>query len=93
MPDVTLGPSNTIAVLAASGVYRLRGVTPTTMTVNLLNIGPGSIYIRQPQDPAVAGADSRMVPANFFLNGLTIDGQAGLGIVADADTTISLGLI
>jgi hypothetical protein len=90
MPDVTLGKYNTVAVTAAAGVYWLKSATGLTMTVNLLNVGPGSIYVREPQAPAVGAADSLPLPANFYLNGLTFDGAIGLGVIAEADTMLGV---
>jgi hypothetical protein len=87
MPNVTLGPYNTIAVAAASGVYHLSGASGFAAPVDVMNLGPGSVYIRSDKDPTVNDPGALALPANWALNGLT---AANLGIIAGADTTISV---
>jgi hypothetical protein len=92
MPNVTLGPYNSITIAAASGVYRLKFVPPGfTRNIDLMNLGPGAIFIRGgTTDPAVNDANSLQVPANWAVNSVTVDGSVGLGVIAAADTTISV---
>jgi hypothetical protein len=90
MPNVILGPFNTIAVAAAQGVYRLTGSQGIARTVDVLNVGPGSIYMRADKDPAISDPHALLLPPNWAKSGIIIDGRAGLGIVADADTMISV---
>ena len=90
MPDVTVGPFNTIAITAASGVYRLREAGGMSHPIDLLNIGPGSVFLRADLDPVVNDPNSLLLPANTGFNHLMVDGSLGLGIIATADTTISV---
>ena len=90
MPNVSLGSYNTLAVAAASGAYRLKPANGFSCTVDLMNAGAGAIYLRPDIDPTVADPKSLLVPANTALNGFTIDGATGIGVIAGADTTISV---
>ena len=90
MPNVTLGAFNTITVAAASGVYRLKWPAGFCRTLDLLNVGAGLLYIRSDADPSLSDPNSLAVPANVSVNGLKVDGNTGLGVIASADTTISV---
>lgn len=90
MANITIGPMNTIAITAASGANRLRFVGGFTHPVDVMNLGPGAIYIRQDADPTVADVNSLEVPANWAVNRVMVDGNTGLGLIAGADTTISV---
>lgn len=93
MPNITLTTYNTLAIAAASGVYRLTTAGQVgARTVDLLNNGPGAIYIRTSVDPATNDPNSMQLPANVAYNGLMIDSAQGLGVIAAADTTISVKL-
>jgi hypothetical protein len=88
MPNVTLGAYNTITVAAASGVYRLKSVN--LRTVDVMNLGTGAVFIRSDSDPSINDANSLQIPANWAANGLNIDSGTGLGVIAVADTTLSI---
>ena len=90
MPDVTVGPFNTVAITAASGVYRLTEAGGRSHPIDLMNVGPGSVFLRADLDPAVNDPNSLLLPANTGINHLVIDGSLGLGVIASADTTISV---
>jgi hypothetical protein len=91
MPNVTLGGYNTVAIAAASGVYRLSFVGGSTRSIDVMNLGGGAIFIRgDATNPTVNDPNSLSVPANWAANGLNVDGGTGLGIIAAADTTISV---
>lgn len=93
MPNVTLGNYNTVAITAVSGVYRLKfPVSGYDRTIDLMNLGPGAIFLREDADPTVSDAASLQLPANWAVNKLTVDGGVGLGIIAAADTAISVRL-
>lgn len=87
MPNVTLGAFNTVAITAASGVYRLAG---RAGSVDVMNLGPGAVYVRTDQDPTVADPNSLQIPANWAVNKLPADANNGLRVIAAADTTISV---
>lgn len=91
MPNVTLGSFNTVPIAAASGVYRLKFVGGSSRAVDLMNLGPGSVFIRSDAtDPALNDPNSMQLPANWAANKITVDGSNGLNIIAAADTTLSL---
>jgi len=91
MPNVTLGTFNSVAITAASGVYRLKFVGGSSRSVDLMNLGPGPVFIRSDAtDPTVNDANSLQLPANWAANKITVDGSNGLNIIAAADTTLSL---
>lgn len=90
MPNVTLGPFNTITVAAASGVYRLTWPQGFTRSLDVMNTGAGAVFLRSDADPTVNGANTLQLPANWAINKLSVDGTVGLGIIAAADTTISV---
>jgi hypothetical protein len=89
MPDVTLGTLNTITVTAGT-VYRLKGVAGMSRPADVLNIGPGAVFLRADLDPTVIDSHSLKLPAGFAVNALIVDGRVGLGVIADANTTISV---
>lgn len=90
MPNVTLSAFNTISVAAASGVYRLTFTPPGfARKVDIMNTGAGAISLSV-ADPTVNGAATLQIPANWAINGLTVDGTTGIGVIAAADTTISV---
>lgn len=93
MPNVTLGPLNTIAITAASGVYRLTGSTGFTRPVDIMNLGPGTIYIRADADPTAVDPKAIALPANWAMNKFMMDDRIGLGILGAADTLISVRVI
>lgn len=90
MPNVTIGAYNTIAITAVSGVYRLTWPSGFTRTIDVMNVGAGAISIRADADPTVNGANTLQLPSNYAINGLKVDGTIGLGVIAAADTTISV---
>jgi hypothetical protein len=90
MPNVTLGYFANVPITAASGVYRLKFVGGSSRTVDLMNLGPGAVFIRSDGDPTVNDANSLQLPANWAANKITVDGANGLNIIAAADTTLSL---
>ena len=92
MPNVTLGGLNTVAITAASGVYRLTYFPGSVdRSLDILNLGPGAIFIRlDSTNPSVNDPASLQLPANWAVNKLVVDDVTGLGIIAAADTTISV---
>ena len=92
MPNVILSAYNTVAVTAASGVYRLK-VPPGAgglRQIDMMNLGPGAVFIRADKDPTSSDMNSLQLPANWSINGLNVESNTGLGIIAAADTTISV---
>lgn len=92
MSDISLGPFNTLAISAGT-VYRLRGATGASGSnrpLDLLNIGPGTIYLRADLDPTLSDPYSLQLPAGWAVNDLITDGLIGLGVIADANTKISV---
>ena len=93
MPNLTLGSLNTLSIVAASGAYRLlpQGYS---RTLHVLNLGPGSIYIRgDATDPTVGDPLSLKLPSDWAQNDFSVMGGVGLGIIADANTTITVRVI
>lgn len=91
MPNVNLGAFNTVTVAAASGVYRLGWPAGGIRTVDLMNVGAGAIFIRADStNPTVNDPASLQLPANTAINRLTVDGSTGLGVIAAADSAISV---
>ena len=46
MANITLGPFNTILVTAASGANRLTWPQGFNRNLDILNLGPGAVYVR-----------------------------------------------
>ena len=93
MPNVTLANYATIAITAVSGVYRLRFPDPGyDRKIDLLNLGPGAVFVREDADPTLNDANSLSLPANWAINQLSAGGSVGVNIIAAADTTISVRL-
>lgn len=91
MPNVSLGTYSTIAIAAASGVYRLTIPQGFTRNVDVMNTGAGAISLRADSvNPTVNDPNSLQLPSNWAANGIPVDGVTGLGIIAAADTTISV---
>lgn len=92
MPNVTLGGFNTLPVAAASGAYRLAYLPPGfSRSVDVMNIGPGSIFIRTDgTNPILNDPNALEIPANWAFNNLSVDSTLGLSVIAAADTTISV---
>ena len=91
MPNVTLGPYNTITVAAASGAYRLQWPAGGGRTLDMMNTGTGAVFLRADSvNSTVNDANSLQLPPNWAINGLKVDGGAGLSVIAAADTTISV---
>lgn len=91
MPNISLGAVNTIALAAASGVYRLSFTGGASRSVDVLNMGTGTIFVRSDgTDPTVNDPASLALPGNFAANGLTVDGLNGMRVIAAADTTITV---
>jgi hypothetical protein len=72
-------------------VYTLTSGSGWAGAVDLLNIGPGSIFIRSDTNPVVNDPASLELPASIAFNGLTLN-PGGLFVIAGADTTITLRL-
>ncbi len=92
MPDVTLSAYNTVAITAAGGVYRLK-LPPGAgglRQIDVMNLGPGAVFIRSDKDPTSSDPNSLQLPANWSANNLNVESNTGLGIIAGADTTISV---
>jgi hypothetical protein len=58
--------------------------------VDILNLGPGAIFIRADKDPTTSDMNSLQLPANWSANRLNVESNTGLGIIAAADTTIGV---
>lgn len=88
MPDVTLGSQNTLNLTPADGVFYLRplGLIGAVRAVNVMNLGPGIVWIRTGADPAVNDPLSEKLPANTADNGVVF--QSFLGLIAETDTTV-----
>lgn len=94
MPNVTIGRLNTLAIAAASGVYRLKYPSSgPNRKVELTNIGPGVVYIRMDADPATNDPASLQVPVNGVIRDFTVDSGSGLGVIAAADATITIRML
>lgn len=94
MANITLSAYNSIAITAASGANRLVYPNPGyPRTVDVLNLGPGAVFIRADvTNPTVNDPAALQLPANYAFNGLKVDSALGIGIIAAADTTISVRL-
>ena len=90
MANITLGPFNTVPVTAASGANRLTWPAGFNRNLDILNLGPGAVYVRADANPATNDPNSMEIPANFAVNSIAVDGLIGLGVIAAADTTISV---
>jgi hypothetical protein len=82
MPDVTLYTFNTVA-LDQDVVYRLVPRASGTYYIDLLNLGPGTLYIRADGDPAPDDPQSETLPAMQYDNEIPVDGVKGLRILSD----------
>jgi hypothetical protein len=92
MPNVILSLYNTVAITAASGVYRLK-LPPGAgglRQIDLLNLGPGAIFIRADKDPTSTDMNSLQLPSNWAINAVNVESTTGLGVIASADTTIGV---
>jgi hypothetical protein len=58
--------------------------------IDVMNLGPGAVYIRADKDPTSGDPNSLQLPANWSANNLNVESNTGLGIIAGADTTISV---
>lgn len=92
MPDITLSIQNTV-ILTAGIVTRLfpSGNIGTVRKLNLMNLGPGVVWVRSQADPAVGDPQSEKLPANVADNGVVF--QSFLGLIAEADTTVVTRLV
>jgi hypothetical protein len=91
MANITLGPLNTILVTAASGANRLTWPQGFNRNLDILNLGPGVLVMRTDATaPTTSDPNALQLPANFAINHLAVDGAIGLGVIAVADTTISV---
>lgn len=92
MPDITLSPQNTVN-LTAGTVTRLfiPGGTGLVQAANLMNLGPGTVWVRTGTDPAVNDPKSEKLLANSADNGVQF--ARFIGLIAEADTTIVLRLV
>lgn len=88
---VTLKPYNTVT-LAATTVYQLVGPGGAGQILNIINLGPGSLYIRADADPSVGDANSFQVPASNtqLLSFPVIRGSNGLRVISDQAGKISV---
>lgn len=79
----TLQTYNTL-FLKPYDIYIL--VTPFAGTYyyNILNLGPGNVYLRGDGDPVVGGAATETLPASTADNAILVpDGLAGLRVMCD----------
>lgn len=84
-----LSSCNTVE-LSASTPLRLVAPAAGRYTVNLFNLGPGTLYYRFDGDPAVGDPGCVTLPANMPDNGISIDGTRGIGVISDQGTSISI---
>lgn len=92
MPDITLAPQNTLN-LAAGIVSRLflPGGTGLVQAANLMNLGPGTVWVRTGTDPAVNDPNSLKLVANSADNGLQF--ARFIGLIAEADAAVVVRLV
>lgn len=82
---VILTDFNTIVLLAGQAYQLVTSQAPPAgaFIYNILNLGPGSIYMRDNQDPAVGDPLSETLPANAADNGIFVgEGTQGLRVLA-----------
>lgn len=89
MDTFVLGPTNTVT-LAPGTVTRLKGALGVNRGVSMLNIGPGTVYLRVDDDPSVGDEYSIELPPGFGLNEVSIEGSQGVGAISDAPAKLSV---
>jgi len=83
-PTVTLKTFNTITLDHETLCHLVTGFCGS-YRVNILNLGPCTVYYRADADPAVNDPESITLPPGTADNGIVIpDGPAGLRVIAGA---------
>jgi len=90
MPDLTLQEFNTFN-LTANTVYRLITTLHGNYNYWVMNLGPGTLFLRANGDPSINNAQSETLPALVADNQIPIaDGLRGLGVITDQDGVITV---
>jgi hypothetical protein len=92
MPDVTLSTFNTIT-LTANTVYRLVPLTAGSYYINMLNLGPGTLYIRTEADPSPNDPQSETLPSGLYDNQMPLDSTKGVRILSDQAGAVTARLV
>ena len=71
-------------------VYELQPPEPGVFTANLLNLGPGWLYVRANAEPAVADPKATMLPPGGIDNQIRVSQR--LYVLASEDGTITVRL-
>jgi hypothetical protein len=90
MATVILGNFNTVS-LAAGTVARLKGPLGMNRAIAVLNIGPGTVFLRADDDPAVGDQFSLRLPPGFGLNEVPVD-ASGIGVISDGVAKLSVAV-
>lgn len=69
---------------------RLKGALGTNRHVDILNLGPGNVFLRADLDPTVGDVFSLILPPNWAVNDVAVDGTQGIGAIPDAAAKISV---
>jgi len=87
MPDVTLSIQNTLSI-GTTEVTRLihPGVHGATRRLNVINLGPGTIWLKSEGNPAVGDVTSEMLSVNIADNDVPY--QDFIGLIADQTSTV-----
>ena len=85
--DVTLYTFNTLTVVA-NRADRMITPNPGKYWINIMNLGPGSVWLRADAPPAVSDPRSEELLPMTADNQISIDGSRGLGIIPDANGTV-----
>lgn len=88
-PPITLTHCNTI-VLTPNVPQRMIAPASGRYMINILNLGPGTVYYCFDHDSSVADPLSITVPINFTDNDVHIDGVQGVSVVSDQNTTVAI---
>ena len=80
---------NTVPLTAGTGL-RLVAQVPGCYYLNLLNLGPGTLYYSVGSDPAVGDPASVTLPVNLADNQIVWDGAQGVGVISDQTGKISI---
>jgi hypothetical protein len=87
--SIQLDRFNTVN-LVANTVYELTPPEPNIHSLNLLNLGPGTVYLRANADPSPGDQQSATVPPGALDN--AIHTPSTLRVIADQDSAISVRL-
>jgi hypothetical protein len=80
---------NTVS-LTANTPLRLVAAVSGHYYMNILNLGPGTLYYKADGDPTVGDPSSLTLPPNMSDNQVDVTGTQGLGVITDQTGTIAI---